>query len=329
MRTALCSLLFSLILFCSSTASASAQTAKMGMHILSMEEVQPVRLLLQEQGNEEGDWYYVTIPFTLADLDREYQWQQFFTDAKTLRIIPIVRLATQANDSAWTIPTRKNVVDQLEMLGRLDWPTAERRVLIYNEVNHAKEWDNQINPSQYADLFRFSSQWARSTRKNFIVMPAAMDLAASNSLITRDAFVYLDQMHQYDADIFSYADAWNSHSYPNPGFSAPPQRQARNSLYGYQYELRFLEAKGVASLPVYITETGWEENRLTKKYLASYYKFAFEKIWEPDERVMAVTPFVFNGAPGPFASFSFISAEGKPTLHYAALKKVLGASVGK
>ncbi|MBP7876089.1 hypothetical protein KA012_03800 [Candidatus Woesebacteria bacterium] len=67
MRTALYSLLFSLILFSFSTASASAQTAKMGMHILSIEEVHPVRLLLQEQGNEEGDWYYITIPFTLAD----------------------------------------------------------------------------------------------------------------------------------------------------------------------------------------------------------------------------------------------------------------------
>jgi hypothetical protein len=157
------------------------------------------------------------------------------------------------------------------------------------------------------------------------VMPAAMDLAAPSGAVTRDAFVYLEQMHTFDNQIFSYADAWNSHSYPNPAFSAPPQRQGRNSLYGYQYELGFLESKGVAQLPVYITETGWEENRATRGRLATYYKYALEKIWQPDSRVVAVTPFVFQGDPGPFSSFSFLNAAGKPTTHYAALEKVLGA----
>lgn len=326
MRAYIFSLLFSVLLLCSVATTASAQTAKMGMHVLSMDEVEPAVTLLREQQKDTDHWYYITIPFTIADLEREREWQQFFNRAKDLHVIPIVRLATVPKGAVWVIPTQKNIVDQLTVLAHLEWPTPERRVLIFNEVNHAKEWGNSIDPVQYAELFRFSSLWAHSLQKNFIIMPAAMDLAAPNGSVTRDAFAYLDAMHAYDQAIFSYADAWNSHSYPNPGFSAPPQRLGRNSLYGYQHELAYLEKKGVASLPVYITETGWEQNRATSNNLARYYKFAFEKIWQPDNRVIAVTPFVFNGAPGPFASFSFISAEGKPTLHYDALKKVLGAN---
>lgn len=298
----------------------------MGMHVLSMEEVTPAVALLREQERGTEDWYYITIPFTIGDVDRAEAWQQFFNQAKEQRVIPIVRLVTKAEGATWSIPTQKNIVDQLNVLAHLVWPTTERRVLIFNEVNHAKEWGNTIDPVEYAELFRFSALWARSLQKNFVIMPAAMDLAAPNGKVTKDAFAYLDEMHTYDGEIFSYADAWNSHSYPNPGFSAPPQRAGRNSLYGYQHELTYLEEKGVASLPVYITETGWIENTLTSRNLTSYYKFALEKIWQPDARVVAVTPFVFAGSPGPFANFSFVSAEGKPTIQYAALKKVLGAS---
>ena len=326
MRTILFSLLFSVFIFCSIPGIASAQTAKMGMHVLSMEEVEPAVTLLREQEKDTEHWYYITIPFTTADIGREVEWQAFFTKAKTLRVIPIVRLATQPQGAFWQIPTKKHIVDQIDMLARLEWPTAERRILIFNEVNHAKEWGNTINPAQYAELFRFSALWARSQDKNFIVMPAAMDLAAPSGSVTQDAFVYLEAMYASDPEIFTYADAWNSHSYPNPGFSAPPQRLGRNSLYGYQHELSFLEKKGITTLPVYITETGWVENRATSRNLTKYYQYAFDKIWQPDSRVVAVTPFVFNGAPGPFATFSFISADGKPTVHYQALKNVLGAS---
>lgn len=326
MRTYIFSLLFSVFLFCLTSTTVAAQTAKMGMHVLSMEEVEPAVTLLKEQAVSSDDWYYITIPFTIADLDRQHEWQQFFVKARALRVIPIVRLATVPEGASWVIPTQKNVVDQLNMLAQLEWPTGERRVIIFNEVNHAKEWGNAIDPAAYAQLFRFSALWARSLQKNFIIMPAAMDLAAPNGTTTRDAFSYLDGMYAFDNEIFQYADAWNSHSYPNPAFSAPPQRKGKNSLYGYQHELAYLEKKGTTSLPVYITETGWEENRATSRNLAHWYQFAFTNIWEADDRIVAVTPFVFNGAPGPFSNFSFVGADGKPTLHYTALKKVLGTS---
>jgi hypothetical protein len=326
MRTLLLALLFSVVLLISTVSHAFAQTAKMGMHVLSMGEVEPAVTLLREQDKNNDQWYYITIPFTNEDVAKSADWQVFFAQAKTLRVIPIVRLATQTSGDSWIIPNRKTVVDQLNLLAALEWPTAERRVIIFNEVNHAKEWGNEIDPAAYAELFRFSALWARSLQKNFIVMPAAMDLAAPNGTQTRDAFNYLNGMAEFDSDIFTYADAWNSHSYPNPAFSAPPQRKGQNSLYGYQHELAYLEKKGITTLPVYITETGWVENRTTSRYLASYYLYAFKNIWLPDSRIVAVTPFVFAGSPGPFATFSFTTANGKPTVHYDALKKVLGTT---
>ena len=326
MRTIILLLVFSAYFLCSIPQIAFAETAKMGMHVLSMQEVQPAVQLLRAQEKDTEHWYYITIPFTKADVAKEAEWHAFFVQAKALKVVPIVRLATVPDDASWEIPDRKTVVDQLNLLARLEWPTSERRIIIFNEVNHAKEWGNTIDPVAYAEIFRFSSQWARSLQKNVIIMPAAMDLAAPSGSVTRDAFAYLESMYAFDNEIFSYADAWNSHSYPNPAFSAPPQRTGINSLYGYQHELKYLEKKGVASLPVYITETGWVENRATSRNLATWYEYAFSKIWLPDDRVVAVTPFVFQGAPGPFASFSFLTSDGKPTLHYAALEKVLGAN---
>lgn len=303
-----------------------AQVAKMGMHVLTKEEVPEAVSLLQTQDPTQQQWYFVTIPYTLADVEKSTEWQRFFDNARNLRVIPIVRLVTVAEGGVWKIPTRKNVVDQINTLSKLEWPTSERRIIIFNEVNHAKEWGGTIDPAEYTRVFRFASLWASSLQKNFIVMPAAMDLAAPNGAATKEAFTYLEAMIKEDEEIFLYADAWNSHSYPNPAFSAPPTARGKNSLRGYEYELDFLAAQGISDLPVYITETGWEQNKKTSRHLTSYYQYALEHIWLPDSRVVAVTPFIFKGAPGPFAQFSFVSAEGKPTLQHNALAKVLGAS---
>lgn len=319
-------LIINLILFSSVLAAAKAQTAKMGMHVLNKEDALEAVTLLRTQDPTGESWVYMTIPFTLDDVHKTLEWQTFFDQAKAQKIVPIIRLVTDAQEGIWQIPTRKDVIDQLTALGSLEWPIPERRVLIYNEVNHAQEWGGKLDPAGYARMFRFASLWADAMGKNFIIMPAAMDLAAANGHTTREAFAYLDAMAAEDTEIFSYADAWNSHSYPNPAFSAPPTSQGKNSLRGYEYELAYLAQKGISELPVYITETGWEENTKTARYLTKYYQYALNNIWLPDARIVAVTPFIFKGDPGPFARFSFISADGKPTLQHAALAKVLGAS---
>lgn len=307
-------------------APVSAATAKIGIHVLHPGDMREAVELLEAQNVEDTDpWYYITVPYSLKDAANPHEWQHFFDQAKELRVIPIVRLVTEPQGEVWKVPTRADIVTQLDALAKLDWPTSKKRIVIYNEVNHAKEWGGRIDPANYARTLRFASQWAKSVDDQFVVLPAAMDLAASNTNSTADAFAYWNAVFTEDPEIMSYVDAWNSHSYPNPAFSAPPTARGQNSLRGYEHELSYLENKGVEDLPVYITETGWEENWLTARRLTAWYRYAVEEIWLPDERIVAVTPFVFRGAPGPFDKFSFLDAEGKPTLQHEAFEQVLGA----
>jgi hypothetical protein len=316
------SLFISLFLILTSVNYASAdEVSKLGIHILNPGELQSAKVLLSVEGTDQ--WQYVTIPFTLADVDKTQEWQTFFNDAKAKKIIPLVRLTTKFENEAWTVPTRKESVLLITALSTLEWPTDQRHIIVFNEVNHAKEWGGTINPEEYAKTLEFVSNWARSENKNFVVLPAAMDLAAPNGSTTKEAFGYLDAMYQADSEIFSYVDSWNSHSYPNPGFSAAPQKTGKNSLRGFEHELTYLKEKTNKDFAVYITETGWED---TGKMLTSYYSYAMKNIWS-NPQVIAVTPFVLKGSPGPFAGFSFLSGEDKPTRQYLAFRSMIESAV--
>lgn len=301
-------------------AHASEPTSVIGVHILSTGELGEAKELIAV--DHEDTWQYVTIPFTLADVEKKDEWQTFFDSAKQHKVIPLVRLATRFENGAWAIPTRKDIVQLITTLNNLTWPTDAQHIIIFNEVNHAKEWGGRIDPEQYATSLRFSIDWAKSENTRFVVLPAALDLAAPSGTQTREAFAYLEHMRQADPEVLGLIDGWNSHSYPNPGFSASPLKTGKNSLRGYQYELAFLEKHGYPLKPVYITETGWEESRYTRQALVAYYDYALKYIWS-DPRIKAVTPFVFRGAPGPFAGFSFVDQSGAPTRQYQALRTAL------
>jgi len=222
----------------------------------------------------------------------------------------------------WQKPTREEVVQLLDFVNTLDWPTDDRYLIIFNEVNHAKEWGGTINPEEYAEVLRFASIWAEAQHNNFILLPAAMDLAAPNGRDTMEAFTYLNRMYAHDPDIFALIDFWNSHSYPNPGFSASPYRKGQNSLRGFEYELSYLKQKTKLEYQVFITETGWAETPNTARLLEAYYVYALENIWS-DPRIVAVTPFLLRGDPGPFKVFTFLDADNQPTLQYQALRHAL------
>jgi len=305
----------------SMVSPVQAQTGQvLGIHILRPDELEQASKLIQN--NESEEWQFVTIPLSLNELDQQEQWQIFFDEAKVKRIKPIVRLVTRFEDGAWKIPTRKDITDLVLFLETLDWPTEDKHIIVFNEVNHAAEWGGEINPEEYAEVLLFTSNWIRSTQPGFIVLPAAMDLAAPNGKVTMEAFTYLRRMVAVDAQIFGSIDAWNSHSYPNPGFSSAPTGTAQNSLRGFEHELAFLKQHTDKDFNVYITETGWVENRQTSKLLESYYSYALQHIWS-NPQVVAVTPFVLNGTPGPFSGFSFLDNNSQPTLQYTALQKAL------
>jgi len=293
----------------------------LGIHIMNPSEAPKAKELLRANGLSD-QWHYVTIPLPLSDLEKKKDWQAFFDYAQEQKLIPIVRLSTKAENGAWAIPTRKDIVDLISFLSDLNWPTNEKYIIAFNEVNHAKEWGNTIDPRGYTDTLIFTSNWAKSENKNYQVLPAAMDLAAPNGSQTKEAFTYLDAMFQENDAIFRYVDFWNSHSYPNPGFSSSPKKTGKESLRGYQTELSYIKDKAGLDLKTFITETGWVDTNSNRRWLSSYYMYATQNIWN-DARIIGVTPFVLQGAPGPFAEFTFLDAKGKPTQQYLAYQDAI------
>ncbi|MCB0360534.1 MAG: hypothetical protein KDD44_12885, partial [Bdellovibrionales bacterium] len=301
-----------------------ATAATVGIHLLHPQEIDQVRQLFPDTSVQATEPVYVTIPYSLTDLSLRQEWQHFFTTARANNIIPIVRLMTQFQDDVWTVPTRQDVVQLLESLDQYDWPQAERRIIIFNEPNHAAEWGGTVSPTEYADIFSFAASWAHTQSHIYQVLPAALDLSAPQSNESWDAYAFWSSVYREDPEAFDQMDAWNSHSYPNPEFSAAPYRTGRTSMQGFKQELAWLEQWRSEPLQVYITETGWQANRATSRYLQQYYTYALQHIWS-DDRVIAVTPFVLKGTPGPFSQFSFLTADDKPTVHFVAFQKALAS----
>ncbi len=295
----------------------------LGVHILHPAEMERAVSLIKNPYNQD-QYSYVTMTLSLNDLDKKEEWQKAFNYAQEFKVKPIVRLVTRFDPekNAWAVPNRAEVISYFTFLNQLSWPSQHKLIIVFNEVNHAKEWGNEINPGEYAGILSFVADWAHSENRDYLILPAAMDLAANNSQQTRDAFNYLNQMMEGEPEVFNKIDFWNSHSYPNPGFSSAPQRKGQNSISGFVYELEWLKNKTGRDLKVFITETGWEENNSTRNRLISYYDYAAKKVWN-DPRVVAVTPFVLKGDPGPFSRFSLLNQEDKPTRQYEAVQKAI------
>lgn len=311
---------FLMMIFAVNTpAHAKLNSQVMGMHLMHTGELEQFRQVYKDE-----EWRFVTIPFTLDDLEKKKEWQDFFDQAEKMRVIPILRLSTSFDQSnnAWRVPTRKNIIEMANFLSKLDWHQDEKFIIVFNEVNHAAEWGGRIDPLLYGSILQFTSSWFHSENKNFKILPAAMDLAANSSANTREAFSYLESLLQFYPDIFDSIDYWNSHSYPNPDFAASPRRTGQNSVRGFLYELTWLKNKTGHDFQVMITETGWASSYLTNYSLSDYYLYALNYIWS-DKRVKAVTPFIMKGSPGPFASFSFFDAQGNPTVQLFSLQKAM------
>jgi len=302
---------------------AQTVTDKFGIHVMKIDELTQARDFFGDLGMENDQWQYVTLPLTLDDLSEADQWQQSFKKAKELKLIPIVRLTTKFEDGSWQVPSKKNIIEELAFLSALDWPTDQRYIIVFNEVNHAAEWGGRLDPKGYAEVLHFVADWAHTEKIPFIVLPAALDLSAPNSQETREAFNYWNQVNQADDQVISLLDAWNSHSYPNPAFSASPQKKGQQSMRGFESELAWLDQKDSRHLEVFITETGWQDNQATQKWLSNYYEYSFDHIWS-DDRVRAVTPFILKGDPGPFSTFSFFNDQDQPTHQFLSLQEAIG-----
>ncbi|NCN45023.1 MAG: hypothetical protein COU63_00400 [Candidatus Pacebacteria bacterium CG10_big_fil_rev_8_21_14_0_10_36_11] len=318
-------LLFFLLI---SPVSAYAKTDVLGVHILNPSEIVQARDLFTEKSGDELQWQYLTVPLSLADLNKTEEWRQFFQQARELHFIPIVRLVTRFEDGAWQIPDRKEITSYFQFLNQFEWPTVERYIIVFNEVNHAQEWGNSLDPAGYAEILSFTTDWAHSEGKNYMVLPAAMDLAAPNGRNTMEAFNFLEQMNRANDKVLAKVDYWNSHSYPNPDFSSSPTRTAQNSIRGFEHELSFVKHKTNRDFQVFITETGWRNTRFTERWLGSYYTYALQHVWSKPE-VKGVTFFILKGDPGPFAEFGFFDRDNKPTTQFFAIRQAIDSVTEK
>lgn len=275
---------------------------KVGIHLLQPSEINLAANLVNSHG---GDWGYVTIPIQPTDRNRP-KWIHFMVQAKQLHLIPILRITTIPQGGTWTQAQATDLVDFANFLNQLPWPTKSRYIVIFNEVNRAQEWGGRVDPQTYAKILRNAYIIFKQRSSDFFILPAGLDNALPDSNSSMSSKTYLRAMVKFDPQIWSYIDGWTSHAYPNPNFAASPYKTGWQSITSYRQELAFIKK----SLPVFITETGWDQTKIKNPYF--YYKKAWQ-IWLKDKRVQAVTPFVLQGSGGVFAGFSFLDSNGQPT----------------
>ena len=293
---------------------------KFGIHILDESDLIDASKLVNSNG---GEWGYVTIVIRQDERNLE-RWSNAFSLMSTLKIIPIVRLATVSENGIWKRPSEDDAKSWADFLRVLPWPTTRHYVVLFNEPNHAKEWGGQIDPADYARISRRYWEELKKADPNFFVLPAGFDAAAPNGKTTMDTKDYFANMFASDELIFTIFDGWTSHSYPNPGFSGSPSANGKMTVRGYEWELNYLRNFYVPQdISVFITETGWVNNGFSQEKIASYYKQAFSEVWS-DPRIVAVTPFLLRYDAAPFKGFSW-KIPGTNTF-YPYFKEVLGIS---
>lgn len=294
-----------------------------GIHILFPDEISDGAKLVNSSG---GDWGYVTIPIQATDRNLE-KWQAFMDMASELHVIPVLRIATNLEPLgkiSWRKPNDYDLVDFANFLNSLSWPTKNRYIILFNEVNRFDEWGGEYpSPILYSQIVDSSNQIFKQRSSDFFIIMGAFDNASvTNKTQYMNEFEFLAQMVSYDPQIFNKIDGFASHSYPNPGFSDKPNTNKRIGVSTYKFEYEFINRYTSSKKLVFITETGWDSNKLGDARVVEYFEAAFEKIWGIDQdKIVAITPFLLRSQGGQFDIFSFFK-DGKPTIYYEKIQSI-------
>lgn len=288
-----------------------------GIHILFPSELEKANQLVN---SDSGEWGYVTIPIQSGDRDLD-KWQKFMDECRRLKLIPILRLSTEAdplNTSVWRIPQETDILDFANFLSSLNWPVENKYVVFFNEINRFDEWGGQApDPARYTEILNYGVDTFKEKDPNFFVIMGGLDNASPNDKVKyMDNFYYIRKMHEADSQIFNRLDGFASHSYPNPDFSQPPLPNKREGITTYKYEYELIHLLSSKYLPIFILETGWHSDKLGESTVASYYRQAYDEIWNKDkDKIVAITPFLLNSQGGSFDTFSFIR-NGRETQYF-------------
>jgi hypothetical protein len=135
------------------------------------------------------------------------------------------------------------------------------QIIIWNEPNLAFEWGfEQVDPAGYARLLEavYAPAHAANPQVQIVAAPLAPTLEPPGSAAGLDDLLYLQAL--YEAGAAPYFDALAMHTY---GFTTPPGGDpAPDKLNFRRAELlrEVMVEHGDAAKPVYITETGWNDN---------------------------------------------------------------------
>lgn len=273
-----------------------------GIHVIDGNDLEDAAALVNSSG---GEWGYITIVITDNDLNIE-KWQTVFDRLRSLKLIPLVRIATHSEKGMWVAPGPADVGKWVHFLNSLNWVIKNRYVILFNEPNHAKEWGGKIDPAGYAQVASVFAAGLKGASDDFFILPAGFDAVAPNGSQTMEMTNFFKRMYKQDNEVFKIFDGWTSHSYPNPAFSGKVSDIGKSSVKGYAWELNYLSGFGLdKGLPVFITETGWvRKTQEDEEKIALKIVNAYKNVWN-DSRIVAVTPFVLNYPSDPFDQFSW------------------------
>lgn len=294
---------------------------KFGIYIFSdVNEIDFAKKLVNSSG---GDWGYVLIPYYVRDLNKG-KWQEVFKNLCQKHLIPIIQLTALSE-----IPTEEDIVKSAQFLNSLYWPTKIKIISAYNETNDKKFWGGKIDPENYAQVLNSTINSFKSLDPNFFVLNGAFNASARNGSEYLDEKEYLIRMDRKVRGVFKKLDGWASHPYPQPSFSGDPDVSGRDSIRAYEWELSLLKNLfNIENLPIFITETGWaheEGEKIEPTYLkanqvAQFFEKAFAEVWLPDERVVAITPFILKRKDAD--NFSWIDNFGNPYPQFELVRKI-------
>ncbi len=286
----------------------------MGVHILHPSEVETAAKLVNSSG---GDWGYVTVPIQPVDRDL-FKWQEFMKKCSKLHLIPIIRITTIPTGGTWDSAQATDLVDFANFLNELEWPTENRYIILFNEVNQSREWGGIVDPRKYTDIVKNARTIFKERSEHFFLLGPSLDDALPDSATSMSAKRYLTAMYAHDNSVWSYFDGFSTHSYSNPGFAQPPRKNTFPGITSYNY--LFTQYK-LAAKPIFITETGWDQTKVSEPKLREYWNTAWG-IWGSDQRVVAITPFVLNGGET-FPTLSLTRSNGDLSVSGQAIKEII------